>query len=72
MLFVLGMFSILSSRLINREFMISLYFSLFPSKMTAFGLKTAGAEAFNAGQPTGALISLPFPDGRFETLIDVI
>ncbi|KAF8959741.1 hypothetical protein BDZ97DRAFT_1836782 [Flammula alnicola] len=26
---------------------------LFPSKMTAFGLKTAGEEAFNAGQPTG-------------------
>ncbi|KAF8874778.1 hypothetical protein CPB84DRAFT_1966899 [Gymnopilus junonius] len=26
---------------------------LFPSKMTAYGLKTAGAEAFNEGQPTG-------------------
>ncbi|PPQ96450.1 hypothetical protein CVT26_005122 [Gymnopilus dilepis] len=26
---------------------------LFPSKMTAYGLKTAGEEAFNAGQPTG-------------------
>ncbi|CAA7260945.1 unnamed protein product [Cyclocybe aegerita] len=26
---------------------------LFPSKMTAFGLKAAGEEAFNASQPTG-------------------
>ncbi|KAF9557761.1 NAD(P)-binding protein [Agrocybe pediades] len=26
---------------------------LFPSKMTAYGLKTAGEEAFKAGQPTG-------------------
>ncbi|PPQ91782.1 hypothetical protein CVT25_000427 [Psilocybe cyanescens] len=28
---------------------------LFPSKMTAFGLKTAGEEAFNEGQPTGRI-----------------
>ncbi|KAF5386688.1 hypothetical protein D9615_002058 [Tricholomella constricta] len=27
---------------------------LFPSKMTAFGIQTAGEDAFAAGQPTGA------------------
>jgi len=32
-------------------------FSLFPSKMTAYGLKTAGEEAFKAGQPTGKYFS---------------
>ncbi len=30
---------------------------LFPSKMTAFGLKTAGEDSFNAGQPTGGFLS---------------
>ena len=35
--------------------------SLFPSKMTAFGFKTAGADAFNAIQPTGNIIRLSFP-----------
>ncbi|KJA19100.1 hypothetical protein HYPSUDRAFT_44559 [Hypholoma sublateritium FD-334 SS-4] len=28
---------------------------LFPSKMTAFGLKSAGEELWNAGQPTGRI-----------------
>jgi hypothetical protein len=32
---------------------------LFPSKMTAFGIKQAGEEAFNAEQPTGVFLS-PF------------
>lgn len=39
------------------ELISSPQISLFPSKMTAFGLKTAGEEVWNAGQPTGG--SLP-------------
>jgi NAD(P)-dependent dehydrogenase (short-subunit alcohol dehydrogenase family) len=41
---------------------------LFPSKMTAFGIKQAGEETFNAEQPTGVFLS---PFFNFRTLLNL-